>query len=459
MKKATWLAGGLSLMMVLGITAGCGGSGSGDNNSSNSGSGSQAGPSATAAGASQAPAPSTASGKTIKLKMWGGVPPESGPQAVVDAWNKQNPDIQVTYERFVNDDPGNLKLDTALMTGQDADLFVNYTYSRLQKRKDAGLALDLSTYADYNVDDKMGPDAKLWQIGGKYYGIPTKKNMSFVWLNKDALDAAGLPIPALDWTWDDMKDYAAKLKTDKRWGLLQHEANYMEQVDSGTAAIGFVKPDGTSNLNNPLASKGYEVAYEMQKAKSMPAYGEQMTSKMPTDTMFLKGETAMLYAGEYIFRNANNLKDNPRSFKIAFATVPKLTKNANEFKYPAGLGDVVSINAKSPNKEAAWKFLKWYADGGMMPMAAGGRIPSSKAVNADDAIKLLLSGVDSTYDQDSLKKVVFGTFPTYVSSLEQQVIDLRKEEYEKYLLGKQDLKTTLETMAKRHNEFLKQNKK
>lgn len=449
MKKANWLAGGLSLMMMIGVTAGCGGTS--DNSSS---------PSAApaTAGASQAPS-APAAGKTVKLKMWGGVPPESGPQAVVDAWNKQNPDIQVTYERFVNDDPGNLKLDTALMTGQEADLFVNYSYSKLQKRKEAGLALDLSSFTDYNVDEKMGTDAKLWQIDGKYYGIPTKKNMSFVWLNKDALDAAGLAVPPLDWTWDDMKDYAAKLKTDKRWGLLQHEANYMEQVDSGTAALGFVKPDGTSNLNNPLASKGYEVAYEMQKAKTMPAYGEQMTSKMPTDTMFLKGDAAMLYAGEYIFRSANNLKDNPRTFKIAFATVPKLTKNENEFKYPAGLGDVVSINAKSPNKEAAWKFLKWYADGGMLPMATGGRIPSSKAVNADEAIKLLLSGVDSTYDLDSLKKVVFGTFPTYVSSLEQQVVDLRKEEYEKYFLGKQDLKTTLENMAKRHNDFLKQTKK
>jgi multiple sugar transport system substrate-binding protein len=450
MKKAKWLAGGLSLVVALGVTAGCGGTEVSKDNGT-------PGASATAGTGGAATPPAT--GKTVKLKMWGGVPPESGPQAVVEAWNKQNPDIQVTYERFVNDDAGNLKLDTALMTGQDADLYVNYTYSKLQKRKESGLALDLSTFTDYNVDEKMGTDAKLWQIDSKYYGIPTKKNMSFVWLNKDALDEAGLPVPALDWTWDDMKTYAAKLKKDKRWGLLQHEANYMEQVDAGTAAIGFVKPDGTSNLNNPLASKGYEVAYEMQKEKSMPAYGEQMTSKMPTDTMFLKGESAMLYAGEYIFRSANNLKDNPRTFKIAFATVPKLTKNENEFKYPAGLGDVVSINAKSPNKEAAWKFLKWYADGGMMPMAAGGRIPSSKAVNADEAIKLLLNGVDSTYDQDSLKKVVFGTFPTYVSNLEQQVIDLRKEEYEKYLLGKQELKTTLENMAKKHNDFLKQSKK
>ncbi|WP_438444539.1 ABC transporter substrate-binding protein [Gorillibacterium sp. sgz5001074] len=448
MNKAKWFTGGLSLLMAAGVTAGCGSSDSGA-------SGSSASPgTASTAAATQAPK------KTVQLKMWGGVPAESGPQAVVDAWNKQNPDIQVTYERFVNDDPGNLKLDTALMTGQDADLYVNYTYSRLQKRKESGLALDLSAFKDYNIDEKMGPDAKLWTIDNKYYGLPTKKNLSFIWLNKNALDEAGLPIPPLDWTWDDMKTYAAKLKKDKRWGLLIHESNYMGQVDAATAAIGYTKADGTSNLNNPLASKGFEISFDMMaKDKSMPMYGEQMTSKMPTDTMFLKGEGAMLYAGEFIFRNANNLKDYPRSFKIAFAALPRLSKNETEFKYPAGLGDVVSINAKSPNKEAAWKFLKWYADGGMLPMASGGRLPASKDANVDEAVKLLLAGVETTYDQDSLKKVVFGKFPTFVSTLEQQVIDLRKEEFEKYFLGKQDLKNTLENMAKRHNDFLKQNKK
>lgn len=445
MKHAKWLTSGMTLVLALGVTAGCGGSGS-----------SSPGDASSSTGGSSTQAPK----KTINLKMWGGVPPESGPQAVVDAWNKQNPDIQVTYERFVNDDAGNLKLDTALMTGQGADLYVNYQLSRLQKRKESGLTLDLSTFKDYNIDEKMGPDAKLWQVDGKYYGMPTKKNMSFIWLNKKALDEAGLPIPPLDWTWDDMRSYAAKLKKDKSWGLLQHDSNYLGQVDAATAAVGYTKADGTSNLNNPLAAKGYEVVFDMMnKDKSTPTYGEQMTSKMPTDTMFLKGETAMLYAGEFIFRSANNLKDNPRSFQIAFAALPRITKNENEFKYPAGLGDVISINAKSSNTEAAWKFLKWYADGGMMPMAAGGRIPASKAVNADDAIKLLVSGVEDTYDKDSLKKVVFGTFQTYQTNLPQQVVDLRKEEYEKYYLGKQDLKTTLDNMAKKHNDFIKQHKK
>jgi len=116
----------------------------------------------------------------IKLTMWGAVPAEAGPQAVVDNWNKDHPDIQVEYIRNVNDDAGNLKLDTALMTNQNIDLFMNYDLAHLQKRMDAGVALDLSTKTDYDIDSQIGEDAAMWKINDKYYGIPTKKNMAFV---------------------------------------------------------------------------------------------------------------------------------------------------------------------------------------------------------------------------------------------------------------------------------------
>ena len=133
------------------------------------------------------------------------------PQAVIDVWNKEHPETQIEYVRYVNDDEGNLKLDTAIMTGQDVDLFVNYTISHTAKRVASGAAADLSSFTDYNIDEKMGPDAEGWKIDGKYYGVPTTKSTYFVALNKEALDAANLPVPK-DWTWDEMREYAKKLK-------------------------------------------------------------------------------------------------------------------------------------------------------------------------------------------------------------------------------------------------------
>ncbi|WP_339205521.1 extracellular solute-binding protein [Paenibacillus sp. FSL K6-3182] len=437
MKRNRMLISALSLILVVVLIAGCGG------NNKNNVSGTPTNNGATTT-------------KKIKLTLWGGVPPEAGPQAVVDAWNAENPNVQVEYVRFVNDDAGNLKLDTALLAGQDADIYINYTLSRLQKRIDAGVAVDMSAKTDYNIDEQMGPEAKQWMINDKYYGMPTKKNMAFIWLNKDMLDAAGLPIPPLDWTWSDLQEYALKLKQPNVWGLLQHDAAFTTQFDGTIGGDGYVKADGTSNFDNAYWKQGFEILHNMMfKDKSTPEYGEQLTSKMPVDTMFLKGETAMLTAGEFIFRNANNLVDFPHDFKIAFAPIPRISKDQTNFKYPGGLGDVISVNAKSKNQEAAWEFVKWYADGGMLPMAPGGRIPSSKSVDSTEAIDLLLKGYEENYDRDSLNKVVFGKFDSFQLNVPQQVIDARKEEYEKYFLNKQDIDTTLKNMAERHNEFIK----
>ncbi|QJD84872.1 ABC transporter substrate-binding protein [Cohnella herbarum] len=437
MNKKKWLVSTLCFVIAAVLLAGCGA-----NNDANG---------------NGAPASSGNSGsEKIKLTLWGAVPAEAGPQAVIDAWNAENADVKVEYVRYVNDDAGNLKLDTALMTGQESDLFINYTLTRLQKRVDAGVAVDLSAKTDYNIDDQMGPDAALWKINDKYYGMPTKKNMAFFWLNKKMLDDAGLPVPPLDWTWDDVQQYAIKLKKDNVYGLLQHDASFTNTMDGTVAGLGVTKADGTSNFNNDLWKKYFQTLHDMMfKDKSTPEYGEQLTSKMPVDTMFLKGEAAMLNAGEFIFRNANNLTEFPHDFQIAFATTPRVSADQKDFKYPGGVGDVLSVNAKSKNQDAAWKFAKWYADGGMLPMASGGRIPSSKSVDSKQAIELLLKGVEDKYDVDSLNKVVFGSFESFQLSVPQQVVDARKEEYEKYFLNKQDLDTTLANMAKRHQEYIK----
>lgn len=61
----------------------------------------------------------------VVLQFWGAIPPENGPQELVDNWNAAHPDIRVEYTRFVNDDGGNTKLETALLAGE-VDVFITY---------------------------------------------------------------------------------------------------------------------------------------------------------------------------------------------------------------------------------------------------------------------------------------------------------------------------------------------
>jgi multiple sugar transport system substrate-binding protein len=394
----------------------------------------------------------------VKLKFWGGIPGEDGPQEVVDKWNAQNPDIQVEYVRFVNDDAGNLKLDTALMTGQDGDLYINYNVPRMLKRIQTGIALDLAKF-NYNIEENMGKVVEGWKIDGKYYSLPTTRRLYNVWLNKDALDEAKLPVPT-DWTIEDVKEYAKKLQKGPRWGFIQTPVTLLNSIDGSIVGKGFVKPDGTSNFDEPNMKTGLKLLSDMMhEDKTTPPLGQQLSTKMPVETMFLKGDAAMLNGGEWVFRLSNNLKDNPRSFKIALAPLPKMSAGQKDFLNNGGLGEGISINPQSKNQQEAWKFLKWYAEGGMMPLVKVGRIPAYQKTKEDDVLKLLVQGAESTYDMESLKRVVFSKEPTFQLLLDQKVLDLRREEYERYFLKDKSLDETISMMVKRHNDYIQQTKK
>ncbi|MBO0782654.1 MAG: extracellular solute-binding protein, partial [Ktedonobacteraceae bacterium] len=108
------------------------------------------------------------------LQFWGGVPAENGPKALIDAFHKKYPNIKVTYTRFVNDDQGNVKLDTALASGSRVDVYMSYSPALMTRRIDSGLAVDLASYidADSEVKSWMGSTSGIFQYKNKYWGLP-----------------------------------------------------------------------------------------------------------------------------------------------------------------------------------------------------------------------------------------------------------------------------------------------
>ncbi|MFP4442689.1 MAG: carbohydrate ABC transporter substrate-binding protein, partial [Spirochaetia bacterium] len=59
--------------------------------------------------------------KAVELVVWGGVPGENGPDEAAAKYNAINENVKVKYVRYVNDDQGNVKLDTALVAGEKID--------------------------------------------------------------------------------------------------------------------------------------------------------------------------------------------------------------------------------------------------------------------------------------------------------------------------------------------------
>lgn len=391
--------------------------------------------------------------ESITLQFWGGVPADAGPQAVVDDWNENNPNVQVEYNRYVNDDDGNLKLNTALQTGEGVDIFISYAPNILEDRVNSNFVVDLSQFDDYDIDEKMGEKAAKWLVNDKYYAVPTKGDANIVFINQTALEEAGLSVPT-EWTWEDLREYAKAMTTENRLGFINFEADYHTNIGNALIDVGWVDENGESNFDHPNVAKGMDIMYEMMHTdNSMMPLGERVSSGVAADHMFLNGEVAMLTAmgGTWLLRNTNNLEEFPRDFDIAFAPLPHFEGSS---KSGSSLGDAISISANSPYSEEAWEFIKWYADEGMLHQASGGRIPSSKDADIDEAMSLMVEGVEDTYDIESLERVM-SQDGVLLDSPPFEVEDAYKKELERFYIGDgQSLEETVNNMVERHNQFL-----
>lgn len=328
-----------------------------------------------AEGSKDAPA---ASKGPVKLVMWGGVPPEAGPQQVCDDFNAEfgPKGITVEYERFVNDDAGNMKLETNLLAGGDIDLYLTYTPDFIKKRAQGNMALDLSALLARDKLDlvKMfGPMATGYYIDGKPYSFPTKIDQYGLVVNADMFAAAGIPIPT-SWTLDEFRAAAKRLTKgsgqDKVYGMffnsqqdLFYPINYFSVQNLGGDP--FYAPGGKETaFTDPVNLKSIKTVAEMMLVDgSAPTHADSVTQKLSQEGMFLSGKAAMTI-GPWIIRSIKDTAKYPHDFKTAFVPYPTPVKTAAPY-FQGGLGDHVMINPKSRNVEAAWTFLKWYAEKGL----------------------------------------------------------------------------------------------
>ena len=317
MKKVWALV--LTTAMALSVLSGC--------------SGSQK-PEATAASGSQeqktegekTEAAGNSEKETVTLRMWGGVPAEAGPQAACDNFNELYKDkgIQVEYERFVNDDTGNLKLETNLLSGTGVDLYMTYATDVLAKRAGGNMALDLTDLMardGFDLKQYFGNMAEAYFVDGKPYSIPTKLDQYGIVINKDMFDEAGIEIPT-DWTYEEFAETARKLThgegQDKVYGMFwnsQQDLSYVfgylvAQTNGGDPM--YLSETETS-FTDPVVVKSVDLINSMMNVdKTSPTHTDSVTQKLSQEGMFLTGKSAMT-VGPWMVRS---IKALPRILMI-----------------------------------------------------------------------------------------------------------------------------------------------
>ena len=416
--------------------------------------------------------------ETITLQMWGGIQGEYGYDQMVENFNKEFADkgIQVEYTRYVNDDDGNLQLETYLMGGNDIDIYMGYGGTdRLFNRIDAGLALDLTPYleaADFDPVTELGENNVSGYIyNDKYYALPTKyENKNWMVVNVDMFEAAGIELPLDGWTYAEFVDAALKLTSgegqNKVYGMFWNlNSEWKNSISFIGANLGkyqtYTDETATAtSMDNELWQKGLQLIVDSQNDGWGISLEAEMADNLDFNSTFLAGKAAMA-AGISKLRTIKDLENYPHDFETAIVPYPVPDDSyLNEWSYSSypGAGDLILDNPKSEHLDEAVQFVLWYIQGGMAPLASGGRIPLWKGFDANMVVEALCQ-TEGVFNVDSIKAYMgvekTNAYTTIAGSADSKIATIKKEEMQAALLGQLSVEKACQNMKTRSDELLK----
>lgn len=402
----------------------------------------------------------SSSSDSNSITVWGGVAAEQGMQAVLDGFEKET-GIKVDYTRFVNDTTGNAKLDTALMAGEDIDVFFTYNPPDLANRTESGIPADLSELDKDGLLDKIS-DYNV-KFDGKSYAVPASVETYSVVYNKTAFEELGITIPE-NWTWDDLKEVAQQATHEENgktiYGLAGDWHDEQQQVMGADPEY---TSDDKPNFDNPgwkIKQYYYDMVY---KDKSAYPFSQVMARKMYRNEyqLLLTGDALMAFYAPWMSRALNDTDQYPRDFQLGFAPLPKAEiPGAENGNYNAFANNWMQINSKSKKKEAAWKFIEYVATEGAAEYSKMGKLPvTDEYVSEDELIKNVLSDkADTIYDVQQFKDNVLNAERNYLVPTKFKgrapMATAEQEEEQSYYLDSQTYDQYIANLTKRFEQEL-----
>jgi multiple sugar transport system substrate-binding protein len=351
----------------------------------------------------------TSTSSATTLNVWGGVPPESGPGALVEAFEAAHPEYTVVYTRFINDDRGNLKLDTALQGGVDIDVYFTYSMESMALRAGSGLALDVTDRVQAAPElepflDTEAPKA-YWQ-DGRVSALATTREPNMVVANLDRLEAAGLELPT-EWTVEEFVETARILTTDGAHGCYS-----MPDVPRiGLGPNFWFTPDGDSNFSDPLFVEHFTRSRDLISEGVLFPWTEVLARQLEAyqQNGFVSEEFALWVTAPFSLRYLYDATNYPHEFRAAAAPIP--TSDAGSWN--TGIfGNFVMINPNSTKHDLAWEFVRFWITEGSQFMAPGGKIPTLQNVDTDQMLASLLGpDAEDWFDVESFRRVLFDDEP------------------------------------------------
>jgi multiple sugar transport system substrate-binding protein len=362
------------------------------------------------------------------LQVWGGVPPESGPQQLIDHFHEKYPDVPVRYTRFVNDDRGNLKLNTALQGDVDIDVYFTYTTEDLAMRSGSGLAADVGDQVRDTPELKTFLDTqepKTLFDGDSITALASTREPNMILFNEDLREQAGIDLPT-SWSLDEYLDVIREMTDDGRYGT------YM-LPDVPRIQLGpnyWYTKDGDSNFSDPVFLDHLSLSAQLIRDGVLFPWSQILARQLEAyqQNNFVNQDFGVWLTAPFSLRFLNDPDQYPHDFTVSCAPVPTV-EGAD---WNTGLyGNFVQINAKSPKQDMAWEFVKYWLLEGGQDMAPGGKIPTIDNVDHGELLDAVLGeDAEKYFDVASFRRVLFDEDPKLVVDTDLTAIAEITQKYE-----------------------------
>lgn len=296
----------------------------------------------------------------VKVAFWGGPEEIEIVTKSLEGWQAAHPNIRVRFEHTPYSGYDS-KILTRIAGGAAPDIIaaeVNYFVTFASK----GVYLDLAPLAkddpEFSVENFFPSIIDRFTVGGKLYAIPRDvAPFACVFYNKDMFDAAGVPYPADDWTWEDMLAKAKALtKKDETDKITQYGFYGWAWQDfvygNGGGVVDDVKAPTRTMLDDPKSIEGLQFYADLiNRYQVMPTPVALANLGMGVDLMFASGRLAMFLSGIWETPGLRQKYD----FKWDVAMFPKNKDGVRRFG-SGGTGYGILKSTQHPKE--AWEVVK-----------------------------------------------------------------------------------------------------
>lgn len=256
---------------------------------------------------------------------------------------------------------------TTQATGGELACVMQQDYRYITEWQSRGLLVSLEQYVESGLIDTTNiPEAALasGRVGDELYGFNLGNNSQTFLLDLDAFEAAGVDLPAWDWTWEDFESIANQLH--EKLGVWALGPSLPDIALWASLYLGYgqniYNADGTGlgyDDDQPLIDY-YNMIIRLQESGAVPAQDEaaEFADVGPEGAPIVDGRAAMDYRWSNQIVAVAAAAGADRNFKLWTLPRPVDGQSQNYLK-PSMF---FSITSQCENPEEAARFINYFVN-------------------------------------------------------------------------------------------------